>query len=114
MTKYKLLKDIPYAKKGEVFKRITGWLEIGMHNKRYYLEPKDLPEWFEKVDGRWKPSIKQKYWVVDSVGDVGWNEWANDKVDNEHYDHGNCREHKSEAKEAAKKIKKLLLSLHKD
>lgn len=84
--KYKLLKDLPYAKAGEVFERVTHKSEDGLSDydyleirKReadgedetrfgiqynYFLN--NFDEWFEEITDsiHWKPRWGDKYYLI--------------------------------------------------
>jgi len=72
---YKLKKDLPTLKAGAIFVRSNlytdgVWVCGDDINARYYFTEKDLshqPEWFEKVDNKWKPSLKQSYFYLDFI-----------------------------------------------
>ena len=103
--KYKLLKDLPFAKAGEVFERVTykskdglsdyDYLKISKREKdgedetvftidcNYFLD--NLDEWFEKIkaDGiHWKPKVGEKYFYINEYGDIECETWDDDDVDN--------------------------------
>jgi hypothetical protein len=104
-VKYKLLKDLPFAKAGEVFERVTykskdglsdyDYLKISKREKdgedetvftidcNYFLD--NLDEWFEKIkaDGiHWKPKVGEKYFYINEYGDIECETWDDDDVDN--------------------------------
>lgn len=103
--RYKLLKDLPFAKAGEVFERVTykskdglsdyDYLKISKREKdgedetvftidcNYFLD--NLDEWFEKIkaDGiHWKPKVGEKYFYINEYGDIECETWDDDDVDN--------------------------------
>lgn len=104
--KYKLLKDLPYAKAGEVFERVTHKSEDGLSDYDY-LEIKkrvkdgedevnfgikynyflnNFDEWFEEIEEptdsiHWKPKIDDRYWFINYWGNVDCVNWANTTVD---------------------------------
>ena len=98
MKRYKLLKDLPYAKAGEVFERTTHKSEDGLSDydyleirKRvsvgedethfgiqynYFLN--NFNEWFEEIEEstdsiHWKPVIGEEYWSFYSDGGISRN-----------------------------------------
>lgn len=102
--KYKLLKDLPFAKAGEVFERVTykskdglsdyDYLKISKREKdgedetvftidrNYFLD--NLDEWFEKIKAdsiHWKPKVGEKYFYINEYGDIECETWNNDDVD---------------------------------
>ena len=102
--KYKLLKDLPYAKAGEVFERVTHKSEDGLSDydyleirKReadgedetrfgiqynYFLN--NFDEWFEEITDsiHWKPRWGDKYYHIDYLGYVHLTNWEDDDADN--------------------------------
>ena len=102
--KYKLLKDLPYAKAGEVFERVTHKSEDGLSDcdyleirKReadgedetrfgiqynYFLN--NFDEWFEEITDsiHWKPRWGDKYYHIDYLGYVNLTNWEDDDADN--------------------------------
>lgn len=114
MKCYKLLKDLPYAKAGEVFERVThksedslsdyDYLEIKKRVKdgedevnfgikyNYFLN--NFDEWFEEIKEptdsiHWKPQLGDTYWFVDCWGVVYYKKWDNTIVDSYNFDSGN-------------------------
>lgn len=106
--KYKLLKDLPYAKAGEVFERVTHKSEDGLSDYDYLEIRKreadgedetrfsidynnfldNFDEWFEKIkeptaSARRTPKMGEAYFYVDEYGNVEREIWDNDGVDNE-------------------------------
>lgn len=106
--KYKLLKDLPFAKAGEVFERVTYKSKDGLSDYDYFKTSKrekdgedevlftidynyfldNFDEWFEKIEEpttsvRHTPKIGEKYFYVDEYGNVEREIWDNDGVDNE-------------------------------
>lgn len=98
MKRYKLLKDLPYARAGEVFERNThknkdglsdyDYLEIKKRVKvgedevrfgikyNHFLD--NFDEWFEEIQGptdsiHWKPVIGEEYWSFHSDGGISHN-----------------------------------------
>nr|DAN60784.1 MAG TPA: hypothetical protein [Caudoviricetes sp.] len=98
MKRYKLLKDLPYARAGEVFERNTHKSKDGLSDYDY-LEIKkrvkvgedevrfgikynhfldNFDEWFEEIQGptdsiHWKPVIGEEYWSFHSDGGISHN-----------------------------------------
>ena len=98
MCRYVLKKDLPYAKAGEVFERVTHKSEDGLSDydyleirKReavgedetrfgiqynYFLN--NFDEWFEEIPEltdsiHWKPVIGEEYWSFHSDGGISHN-----------------------------------------
>lgn len=114
MKRYKLKRDIPAFKAGEVFYLsdagnlfresdnvpVYGWTIIDKN-------PNILTDWFEEVkeSTRWKPRIGQKYYLLDSNGSVYDSVWSNDYIDRNRSEIGNCFKTKEEAEKAVEKLK---------
>ncbi len=111
MKKYKLKKDLPYAKAGDVFEvNRIGNVSVPDDNGFSVYTPKELPDFFEEVDGRWKPEVDEEYWFLTPSGDVDVYLWRNDKIDHGFYKFGNCFKTEKQAKAAAKGVKEYLLN----
>ena len=105
--KYKLLKDLPFAKAGEVFERVTYKSKDGLSDYDYFKTSKrekdgedevlftidynyfldNFDEWFEKIEEpttsvRRTPKMGEAYFYVDEYGNVEREIWDNDGVDN--------------------------------
>lgn len=121
MKRYKLLKDLPYAKAGEIFGRKTykskdglsdyDYLEIRKRitagedetyfgiQYNYFLD--NFDEWFEEIkEMDWKPKRGDTYWLITSSGAVGNAIWDNDNIDNGRYKMGVCCQTEEDAKHA--------------
>lgn len=94
--KYKLLKDLPTFKAGDLF-YISEYgalvYDDGGFGVMAYAQstlekfPNILTEWFEEMEestdsARWKPKIAEKYFYINEYGDVEWAVWNDDDVDN--------------------------------
>lgn len=102
--KYKLLKDLPTFKAGQLaYISKTGNLIAGTPENQKTTEtgliimiyhettlkkfPNILTEWFEEMEeptdsAHWKPKIAEKYFYINEYGDVEWEVWNDDDVDN--------------------------------
>lgn len=94
--KYKLLKDTPTIKAGAIFQEIVREVdgskilkEYDSNNKNTMLvsEIKNFDEWFEEIKEptdsiHWKPKIDEKYFYINEYGDVEYETWDDDDVDN--------------------------------
>ena len=116
MKRYKLLKNLPTFKAGEIFYLSdTGNLLRESDNVPAYswstLEkfPNILTDWFEKIKEptRWKPEADQKYYFSDNDGSVGYNRWDGDHIDRNRLEIGNCFKTKEEAERVVEYLKAL-------
>jgi len=88
VKKYRLLKDLPGAKAGDVIYGSEGM----------FFHPSQFPDWCEPIEERWKPKVGEEYWTIaDTVPLVReqgavvckwyarqWN-WSNDLIDKGNY-----------------------------
>ena len=108
--KYKLLKDLPYAKAGTIFNEdIKSDGTRVLEQYRYTIPTMDIDnfdEWFEQTKEeptasvRRTPKIGEPYFYVDEYGNVEREIWDNDGVDNELIAMGFVRLTPEEATEA--------------
>lgn len=125
MKRYKLLKDLPYAKAGEVFERTTHKSEDGLSDydyleirKRvsvgedethfgiqynYFLD--NFNEWFEEIQEptdsiHWRPRIGDRYWFYFSDGGIRSRFWDNEHEDIGRYELGRTYRTEEECKKA--------------
>lgn len=114
MKRYKLERDLPTFKAGEIFYLSdTGNLIRESDNVPAYswatLEkfPNILTDWFEEVNEptRWKPEIDQEYYCLGSDGSVMGDEWVNLSIDRNRLKIGNCFQTEEEAEKAVEKLK---------
>ena len=102
MKQYRLLKDLPYAKAGEVFERVTykskdglsdyDYLKISKREKdgedetsftidyNYFLD--NFDEWFEEITDsiHWKPKNGDEYWYTDDCGGIYRDRWDDESI----------------------------------
>lgn len=126
MTKYyKLLKDLPTFKKGDLF-RLSDEGNLSLEKSdfnpqksqvlvydHYTLEhfPNILKDWFEEVEGpngRWKPKEGDKYYYIRSYGYDGAvirSRWTNDYFNRVGNEIGNVFRTKEEAEKAVEWLK---------
>lgn len=122
MKRYKLKKDLPTFKAGDIFYLSdTGNLfdrnflhakssDIVYSFKEIEKFPNILTDWFEEIKEptRWKPEMGQTYYHVGGDGRVYDDTWANDSaVDNGRFEIGNCFQTEEETKRAAEYLKAL-------
>lgn len=104
--KYKLLKDLPFAKAGEVFERVTYKSKDGLSDYDYFKTSKrekdgedevlftidynyfldNFDEWFEKIEEptdsiHWKPKKDDEYFWMNSYGETQPDVWDGDSID---------------------------------
>lgn len=117
MKRYKLKRDLPTFKAGEIFYiSDAGNLFRESDNIAAYswttLDkfPNILTDWFEEINEstRWKPEKFQNYYHVGGDGFVYSDTWANGSaVDNGRFEIGDCFKTEEEAKRAAEYLKAL-------
>lgn len=105
MRLYKLLKDTPTIKAGTIFREVVSDFDgarelarvtpIGAKtNPQWTIQDIDnFDEWFEKMEeptdsAHWKPKIAEKYFYINEYGDVEWEVWNDDDLDNRLMDMG--------------------------
>ena len=114
MKRYKLLKNLPTFKAGEIFYLSdTGNLLRESDNVPAYswstLEkfPNILTDWFEKIKEptRWKPEKNQKYYYAASSGRILDDVLGDYDSDQKLFNIGNCFQTEEEAERAVEKLK---------
>lgn len=114
MKKYRLLKDLPTFKAGEIFFiSDAGNLFRESDNMPAYSWstidkfPNILTEWFEEIkeSTRWKPEMNQDYYFIDSDGSVFCNRWDDCIIDHGRFEIGNILQTEEEAEKAVEKLK---------
>lgn len=116
MKRYKLKRDIPAFKAGEVFYLsdagnlfrerdnvpVYGWTIIDKN-------PSILTDWFEEIkeQTRWKPDDGQTYYFLDSNGFAYDNIWADDSIDRNRFEIGNCFQTEEEIDRAVEYLEAL-------
>lgn len=119
MKRYKLKRDLPTFKAGEIFYiSETGNLLRESDNVPAYSWstidkfPNILTDWFEEIKEptRWKPEKFQTYCHVGSDGRVYDDAWANGSaIDNGRFDIGNCFRTEEEAERVVEYLKALAI-----
>lgn len=115
MKRYKLKRDLPTFKAGEIFYiSDSGNLLRESDNIAAYswttLDkfPNILTDWFEEINEstRWKPEKFQKYYLVGGDSFVYDDNWDNGlAIDNGRFEIGNCFQTKEEAERAVEKLR---------
>lgn len=115
MKRYKLLKDLPDAKTGDIFQRKTD--DVTLVNIIYKIDSEEIAlaptyhieditnfdEWFEEINkAGWKPTKGDEYWTIYNNGSIDRSTWNNDCTDKERYEIGNCHRTEGDAKHAKK------------
>ena len=117
MKRYKLKRDIPAFKAGEIFRLSdAGNLFRESDNVPAYgwtilnKFPNILTDWFEEIkeSTRWKPEMSHDYYYVSGDGHVYDDSWDDSQfVDNGRFEIGNCFETKEEAERVVEYLKPL-------
>ena len=116
MKRYKLKRDIPAFKAGEIFRLSdAGNLFRESDNVPAYgwtilnKFPNILAEWFEEIKPtRWKPKKNHIYYCVSGDGYVAEDVWYGVQcIDDDRFDLGNCFETKEEAEKVVEYLKAL-------
>ena len=116
MKRYKLKRDLPTFKAGDIFYiSDMGNLIRESDNVPAYswstLEkfPNILAEWFEEIKPtRWKPEMSHDYYYISGDGHVYDNSWDDSRfVDNDRFEIGNCFQTKEEAEQVVEYLKAL-------
>ena len=117
MKRYKLKRDIPAFKAGEVFYLSdAGNLFRESDNVPVYgrtiieKNPNILTDWFEEVkeSTRWKPEMSNDYYYISGDGHVYDNSWDDSRfVDNGRFEIGNCFQTREEAEKVSEYLKAL-------
>lgn len=119
MTKYyKLLKDLPTFKKGELFYLSKAGNLVAVDHKSEVIAyhrstlghfPNILKDWFEEVDapnGRWEPKVGDKYWHINAYNNgVGTTTWCGDDIDRAVNENGNVFRTEEDAEKAVRWLK---------
>lgn len=121
MKQYKLKKDLPTFKTGDIFYLSdTGnlfdrnFLHAKSSNIVYSFKeiekfPNILTDWFEEIEEptRWKPEQDQEYYLLDSNGLVHESVWADDSADRSRFEIGNCFQTEEEIERVVEYLKAL-------
>ena len=116
MKRYKLKRDLPTFKAGEIF-HLSGmgnlihesdgvvaysWSTIGKF-------PNILTDWFEEIKEptRWEPETDQTYYGIGIGGSIFSEYWNDLTVDHDRFEIGNCFESREEAEQVKEYLKAL-------
>lgn len=112
MKRYKLIKDLPTFKAGNIFytsERGDLFYDDSNNGIKAYshktLEkfPNILTDWFEEIkEMNWKPKIGDEYWHICTDGIILRSQWRNGSIDNGRYEIGNCYRTKEDTEHAKK------------
>lgn len=118
MKRYKLERDLPTFKAGDMFYLneagslihesdgavAYNWITIDKF-------PNILADWFEEIkeSTRWKPEDKETYYYVGNTGDVYSSNWNYFTIDQGRFDIGNCFKTEEEAEQVAEYLKALAI-----
>jgi hypothetical protein len=128
--KYKLKRDLPFAKAGDLVEAwedvVAAVLDNGSSTvktvgKKIRLNNLwcDVPlecwgDWFEEVDERWKPKQSEYYYFI-AANNIECVKWCDmHQGDKALYEAGNCFRTRELAEQAAEQIKALLKEFHKN
>ena len=122
--KYKLLKDLPWANKGQIVSvedspigRLTAFTIYSEDNKmlgKLTMTSHQFYDWFEEVDERWKPERDQEYFFIDEAFEECMSDWQGDNIDKSRHRGMNLFKTAELAQRAAEQIKALLKEFHKN
>ena len=116
MKRYKLAKDLPTFKAGEVFclSELGNLSRESDSTLAYSCStigkfPNILTDWFEEIEEptRWKPEERQDYYCVTSDGSVVKDDWSNWCLDDGRFDIGNCFQTREETERVVEYLKAL-------
>lgn len=117
MKRYKLKRELPTFKAGDIFIYIEGGNLVHENDnvvaygwRTLEKFPNIMTDWFEEIKEptRWKPEKFQNYYHVGGDGFVYSDTWANGSaVDNGRFDIGNCFKTEEEAERVAEYLKAL-------
>lgn len=96
---YKLLRDTPTIKAGTMFREVVSDYDgarelaritpIGAKTSPQFTiqDIDNFDEWFEEIEEptdsvHWKPKIAERYFYINEYGDVEWEVWNDDDLDN--------------------------------
>lgn len=116
MKRYKLLKELPTFKTGDIFILIdSGSLIHESDGVMAYSWstidkfPNILTDWFEEIKEptRWKPEMHQVYRYINTDSSVSGSTWTDDYFDDGRFEIGNCFQTEEEAEQVVEYLKAL-------
>ena len=116
MKRYKLERDLPTFKAGEIFylSDIGNLIRESDNVPAYSWStidkfPNILTDWFEEIKEptRWKPELGQRYYFLDSNGFAHYIIWADDSIDRSRFEIGNCFQAEQEIERVVEYLKAL-------
>lgn len=116
LERYKLKRDLPTFKAGEIFylSDMGNLIRESDNIPAYSWStidkfPNILTDWFEEVNEstRWKPEMHQVYRYINSDGYIYGIPWTDDYFDNGRFEIGNCFQTKEEAEQVIEYLKAL-------
>lgn len=121
MARYRLRKDLPFIPKGtmSIFQPTSElfcfWSYNNAEMRGFTLDQiRNLPEWFEKVEERWKPELGKDYFYIDCFGIVLKGYLTNSIEDEARFEIGNMFKTYENAGTASCRIKETLRKYHEE
>ena len=123
MKRYKLKKDLPTFKAGDIFYLSDAgnlfdrnFLHAKSSNIVYSFKeiekfPNILKDWFEEIkeQTRWKPEMHQVYRYINTDSSVSGSIWTDDYFDDGRFEIGNCFQTEEEAKQVVEYLEALAI-----
>ncbi len=120
MQRYRLLKDLPGLKAGAILgvdqsnKMDILSMPMGSYMTISKVFMENNPDWFELIDGRWRPNVGQSYYALTDNFEVNLVRWNNDAADNSFYGSYRVFRTSEQAYKAKDQVRKMLLEFHKE
>lgn len=116
MKRYKLKRDLPTFKAGEIFylNDAGSLIHKGDGVAAYSWAtidkfPNILTDWFDEIEEptRWKPEGGERYYYVGNTGNTFGSEWSYFVLDQDRFEIGNCFKTEEEAERVVEYLKAL-------